>query len=149
MAKAPQDEDRAARARLDALKGALDRRAAARRGSAGPADGTGAGGLGGAAVTAGLQAGGAFVGAIVFGAAIGWGLDRWLGTKPWLTIVCFLLGAAAGVQNVIRIASPKGRVEERNSPLSGGRAPDKDEPRPASAAAPKAPSKPGREEDEG
>jgi ATP synthase protein I len=29
-------------------------------------------------------------------------LDKWLGTKPWLTIVFLLLGIAAGFKNVFR-----------------------------------------------
>ena len=134
------------RARLDALKGKLAHRAADQRArveAAGPSAG---GGSGGAAVTLGLRAGGEFVAAIILGGAIGWGLDRWLGTKPWLTIVFFLLGTAAGVQSVIRVASPKGRDEVRNSRLSAGQAPDKDEPRSASGVEPQPPS--GWDEDE-
>src|SRR4051794_29313391 len=46
------------------------------------------------------------VGGIVVGSAIGYGLDRWLGTeKPWFFIVFFMLGAAAGMLNVIRSAA--------------------------------------------
>lgn len=37
------------------------------------------------------------------GTAIGYGLDQWLGTKPWLMIVFLLLGGAAGVSNVYRV----------------------------------------------
>lgn len=37
-------------------------------------------------------------------AAIGIGLDTWLGTKPWLLVVFIVLGFAAGVRNVYRIA---------------------------------------------
>jgi ATP synthase protein I len=29
-------------------------------------------------------------------------LDKWLGTKPWLTIVFLLLGIAAGFKNVFK-----------------------------------------------
>jgi ATP synthase protein I len=145
MAKPPQDDERAMRARLDALKGKLERRAAETRVRAAAASPPG-GGFGGPAVTLGLQAGAEFVAAILLGGAIGWGLDRLLGTRPWLLIGFFLLGTVAGVKNVIRVTSPKGRDEVRNSPLSGGQAPDKDEPRPASKAAPQAPS--GWDEDE-
>jgi hypothetical protein len=104
------------------------------------------GGFGGPGVALGLQAGGEFVAAILLGGAIGWGLDWLLGSKPWLLIVFFLLGTVAGVKNVIRVTSPKGRDEVHNSPLSGGQAPDKDEPRPASKAAPLALT--GQDEDE-
>lgn len=37
------------------------------------------------------------------GTAIGYGLDVWLGTAPWLMIVFLLLGGAAGVSNVYRV----------------------------------------------
>jgi len=43
--------------------------------------------------------------AVAVGTAIGYGLDQWLGTKPWLMLVFFMLGSAAGVMNVIRIAN--------------------------------------------
>jgi ATP synthase protein I len=146
MAKTPEDEEREMRARLDTLKGKLAHRAAETRVRAAAAERSSGGGLGGAGVTLGLQAGGEFVAAILLGGAIGWGLDWLLGAKPWLLIVFFLLGTVAGVRNVIRVTSPKGRDEVRNSRLSAGQAPDKDEPRPASAAAPRAP--PGQDEDE-
>lgn len=41
---------------------------------------------------------------IVVGAGMGYLLDRGLGTRPWLMIVCLFLGAAAGVMNIYRIA---------------------------------------------
>lgn len=43
-----------------------------------------------------------FVAAIIVGGLIGWVLDRWLGTTPWLFLGFFLLGCAAGVLNLIR-----------------------------------------------
>ena len=40
---------------------------------------------------------------IVFdGYGSGWALDRWLGTRPWGTIVLFFLGVAAGMLSVYR-----------------------------------------------
>jgi ATP synthase protein I len=36
------------------------------------------------------------------GLLIGIFLDKWLGTKPWLTIVFLLLGIAAGFKHVFR-----------------------------------------------
>ena len=38
------------------------------------------------------------------GVGIGWLLDGWLGTKPFLMLIFLFLGMAAGVWNVIRIA---------------------------------------------
>jgi len=36
------------------------------------------------------------------GSAIGYGLDRWLGSTPWLFLLFFVLGFVAGVVNVVR-----------------------------------------------
>jgi ATP synthase protein I len=44
------------------------------------------------------------VAGVLFGAAIGWLLDRWLGISPWGMIVFLLLGFAGGVLNVVRSA---------------------------------------------
>jgi ATP synthase protein I len=43
--------------------------------------------------------------AVVGGLIIGWLLDRWLGTKPWLLVAGVILGAAAGFYEFIRAAS--------------------------------------------
>ena len=40
--------------------------------------------------------------AVVAGLIIGWLLDRWLGTKPWLLVTGIVLGAAAGFYELIR-----------------------------------------------
>ena len=45
------------------------------------------------------------VSAVVVGAIIGFILDSWFDTKPWLIIIFFFLGAAAGMLNVIRSAN--------------------------------------------
>ena len=45
------------------------------------------------------------VGGVIVGVGIGWLLDRWLGTKPWLLVVFFLFGAAAGLVSVMRTVS--------------------------------------------
>ena len=42
------------------------------------------------------------VGAIAVGVAIGYFLDRWLHTKPWLTLLFGGLGFFAGVREVLR-----------------------------------------------
>lgn len=44
------------------------------------------------------------VSGIIVGVLIGLGLDRWLGTGPWLMLVFFLFGSAAGITNVMRTA---------------------------------------------
>ena len=42
---------------------------------------------------------------VVIGWGIGWLLDRRLGTEPWLQIVGFLLGAAAGLRQILELSS--------------------------------------------
>ncbi len=44
------------------------------------------------------------VSAVVVGTIIGFILDQWFGTKPWLIIVFFFVGVVAGIMNVIRTA---------------------------------------------
>ena len=61
----------------------------------------------------------AFVLAIVMGFWIGHVLDGWLGTSPWLTLLFFFFGLAAGVVNVYRTMAQaegttrKGKPSER------------------------------------
>ena len=45
------------------------------------------------------------VAAVVVGTIIGFILDSWFDTKPWLIIIFFFLGTAAGILNVIRTAN--------------------------------------------
>ena len=45
------------------------------------------------------------VAAVVVGTIIGFILDNWFDTKPWLIIIFFFLGAVAGLINVIRTAN--------------------------------------------
>jgi ATP synthase protein I len=57
----------------------------------------------------GFRAGVEVFSALLVGIGIGWFLDRWLGTWPLLFLVFFLLGSVAGVLNVYRLFSPRGR----------------------------------------
>ena len=45
------------------------------------------------------------VAAVAVGTIIGFILDSWFDTKPWLMIIFFFLGTAAGILNVIRTAN--------------------------------------------
>ena len=45
------------------------------------------------------------VSAVAVGTIIGFILDSWFDTKPWLILIFFFLGAGAGMLNVIRTAS--------------------------------------------
>jgi ATP synthase protein I len=42
---------------------------------------------------------------VIAGMILGWILDRWLGTKPWLLVLGLILGAAAGFYEFIRTSS--------------------------------------------
>jgi ATP synthase protein I len=55
----------------------------------------------------GIRVGTELVAAMAVAVAIGWGLDRWLGTSPWLLGLFVLLGGAAGVANVWRLMMPR------------------------------------------
>ena len=45
------------------------------------------------------------VGCPLGGGIVGWLLDHWFGTKPWLMLVMLFLGFAVGIYNVIRISN--------------------------------------------
>ncbi len=51
------------------------------------------------------------VASVAVGTIIGFILDNWFGTKPWLIIIFFFLGTAAGILNVIRTAN---RMQKEN-----------------------------------
>jgi ATP synthase protein I len=51
------------------------------------------------------------VAAVVVGTIIGFILDTWFDTKPWLIIIFFFLGSAAGMLNVIKTAK---RIQEES-----------------------------------
>jgi ATP synthase protein I len=45
------------------------------------------------------------VGCPLGGGIVGWLMDRWFGTRPWLMLVLLFLGFAVGFWNVVRIAN--------------------------------------------
>ena len=51
------------------------------------------------------------VAAVAVGTIIGFILDSWFDTKPWLIIAFFFLGAAAGILNVIKAANKMQKVD--------------------------------------
>ena len=51
-----------------------------------------------------FKLGSEMVSAVLVGTIIGFILDSWFDTKPWLIIFFFFAGAAAGILNVIRAA---------------------------------------------
>ncbi len=65
--------------------------------------------------------------AVVIGTAIGFGLDRWLGTKPLFLVVFFIVGCAAGFLNVYRTAQELDRRRRSQSERADG-GPSRDGP---------------------
>lgn len=50
---------------------------------------------------------GELIGSPVGGALIGWVLDRFLGTSPWLLIGLLLIGFVVGFRNIIRLSTKR------------------------------------------
>ena len=87
------------------------REARTRKGLEKPTQGAGAG-LPTGPWGIGFRAGVEVVSALVVGIVIGLLLDRWLGTWPWLFLLFFVAGSAAGILNVYRLFNPRrGRRE--------------------------------------
>jgi len=63
------------------------------------------------------------VAGIAVGTGIGWFLDRTFGTTPWLLVLFFVLGAAAGIRNVLKTAQ---RLEIEARQTSGREPPEND-----------------------
>ena len=107
---APEDRE-AIRKRSDDIGRRLDE---VRHRKDGPASSGQTGGAGrGEAMSRALRVSAELIGGILVGSAIGWFLDGWLGNqKPWFFILFFLLGSAAGMLNVIRMA-----MREKTPPL--------------------------------
>ena len=55
-------------------------------------------------LTVAVRIGAEMVGTLVVACAIGYGLDRLFGTRPWLTVLFAPVGLAAGVRNLMRLA---------------------------------------------
>ena len=73
----------------------------------------------------GLRLGSEFIAAILVGAGIGYLLDLWLKTGPWLFLVFVMVGFAAGVLNVTRAAAEMNRASP--PPPGSDLGPGKDE----------------------
>ncbi len=82
------------------------------------------GGPGGEAKSAagvgfGLRVATELVAGLVIGVGIGLALDYWLGTKPWMLVVFFFIGAAAGFLNVYRTMAGQGEVGGQETDRDG------------------------------
>ena len=76
----------------------------------------------------GMRMAAELVAAVMVGGVIGWGLDWVLGSRPWLFLLFFLLGFAAGVLNVMRAYE---RMQREFAARTGGsigqKVPDNDD----------------------
>ena len=50
---------------------------------------------------------------VLIGALGGYGLDRRLGTTPWLFLIGFIIGSAAGILNILRFIPPEDTGKNR------------------------------------
>lgn len=66
----------------------------------------------------GMRMASELVAAVIVGGLVGYGLDLLLGTKPWLFLVFFVLGFAAGILNVVRAYE---RMQREFNARTGGR----------------------------
>ena len=67
------------------------------------------------------------VSALAVGTSIGWALDEWLDTRPFLMVAFLFIGGAAGILNVYRMAtglpepmSCKGKTEDSTAAEADG-----------------------------
>jgi ATP synthase protein I len=74
----------------------------------------------------GMRMAAELVAAVIVGGVIGWSLDWVLGSRPWLFLVFFLLGFAAGVVNVIRAYERLQRAYTAKGGGIGRSVPDED-----------------------
>lgn len=64
------------------------------------------------------------VSGVIVGGAIGFALDKALGTKPWLMLALFSLGLAAGYRNLLRaVEAERVQGEARREEENGDKAP--------------------------
>lgn len=103
------EHDRNGNSSLDDFEGRLNRARSAR-----PSEPPSKAPPNGMATTLRLAA--EMVSALIVENTIGWFLDRWLDTKPWLLLVFLLLGAIASMLNAYRAAMRLSAESESQSP---------------------------------
>lgn len=59
------------------------------------------------------------VAATLIGLAIGYYLDRWLGTKPWMTLIFLGIGIVAGFRNVYILTDRELKRQQAESSSEG------------------------------
>lgn len=60
------------------------------------------------------------VAATFIGLAMGYYLDRWLGTSPWLTLIFLLFGIIAGFRNIFILTQRELKRQEDEKQDDGG-----------------------------
>ena len=65
--------------------------------------------------------------AVFVGVAVGWAIDRWLGTRPWGLLVFLFLGIGAGMTNVYRVVKGLGMTVGYKGDAPAGAGPGKSE----------------------
>jgi ATP synthase protein I len=61
------------------------------------------------------------VAATLIGLAIGYYLDRWLGTNPWMTLIFLCFGVVAGFRNVYILTDRELKRQQAESSSEGDR----------------------------
>jgi ATP synthase protein I len=51
--------------------------------------------------------------AVLIGTFMGYWADKWLGTQPWILIIGFIFGAAAGFRNLFRFIAREDHDKEK------------------------------------
>lgn len=120
---------------LNDLKQRLDAAKEQRKPKGNDADDMGPSGLG-----VGLRIATEMVAALVVGLVIGFYLDKWLGTSPWLLLLFFFLSVAAAFLNAIRTGqeldekrrawadAKKAKGQEPDQPEASGWSDEDEEP---------------------
>ncbi len=60
------------------------------------------------------------VAATIIGLAMGYYLDRWLGTSPWLTMLFLAFGIAAGFRNLFVLTNRELKRQQREDEKNHG-----------------------------
>jgi len=50
---------------------------------------------------------------VLIGTFMGYWADKWLGTRPWILIIGFVFGAAAGFRSLYRFVSKEDQRREK------------------------------------
>jgi len=87
----------------------------------GRSDGTQTGNANPKAFALGMRVALEMIAAFIAGGAIGWFLDKWLGTSPLMLILWVALGFAAGIRSAYRVS----RMAERATEDTEGDSPPK------------------------